>query len=126
MPYATFSSRKELVRWLLNNEAGQDVLRVANWVQNKRHQEYGEWLVPRTQYALVKAYDDGWLEVYGPRNLQVKVLTLPALNDPQMEIAQEAELDKDLPLPYAKIHYPSAKRATEMIPCSKSTTKTAS
>ena len=70
----------------------------------------------RTTYVLVKAWGDGWIEVFGERHVRAQVVGMPATDDLESERMAEEWVDLTLKPHYGAVNYPSWKRATEYIP----------
>ena len=70
----------------------------------------------RTTYVLVKAYGDGWIEVYAERGVRAKVVELPAPETAEQERLLEDWSNVNLSLPFRAIDYPSNKRAGGYVP----------
>lgn len=110
-----FTSFEGLTKWLIQTRFGAEVMRdVLHTRGGERF--YGEFidreLSCRPTYVLVKAFADGWVEVYGERHVRVNVLGLPCVETAGEEIELERWVDLSLKLPYQAVNYPSNKRAS--------------
>ena len=104
-----------LVWWLRATKPGKAVLReVLPFLPRDLLAEVLEQ--NRTTYVLVKAYGDGWIEVYGPRHVRVRIIELPATENAGQERLLEEWVSVNLNVPYAEIDYPSSRRAVGFVP----------
>lgn len=111
-----FSDLEHLTRWLVTTKWGQAVLRDALHSQQCAElvMEFAERdtdAKPVPTYVLVKAFGDGWIEVYGERHVRANVIELPATDDPEQEKLIDDWVGLNLKLPYQRIDYPSSRRA---------------
>jgi hypothetical protein len=110
-----FRDDEHLAKWLLNAKAGLTVLRDVL-------PDLPETLVRevlsrnRTTYVLVRAYGDGWIEVYGEKHVRAKVIGLPATETADQERLLDEWVPLNLSLPYQQIDYPSNRRACAYVP----------
>jgi hypothetical protein len=110
-----FRDDEHLEKWLLNAKAGLAVLRDVL-------PDLPETLVRevlsrnRTTYVLVRAYGDGWIEVYGEKHVRAKVIALPATETAEQERLLDDWVPLNVSLPYQQIDYPSNRRACEYVP----------
>lgn len=64
--------------------------------------------------VLVVLHDDGFVEVFGRDDVDVKVVNLPSL-PVRGEAKAEEWLDLTLPKPYKDVHWPGMSRATGFV-----------
>jgi len=105
----TFRSESDLLHYLTTSPRGKGILREActeKWITDEIL-EYN-----RTTHILVKAYRDGWIEVYGPKTTRARIVFLGRTTTfPEYEVTLERHLDSLLPTPYREVHYPGNRRA---------------
>lgn len=114
-----FTDLEHLTRWLVTTKWGAEVMRDALYSANgaRFYEEFVERelsvmeLPARPTYVLVKAFSDGWIEVYGERHVRAKVIQLPYAESAEEEMKLEEYVELCLKLPFKEIHYPSSKRA---------------
>ena len=110
-----FRDDEHLGQWLLNTRTGLTVLREAlpylpqNLVDEVIQRN-------RTTYVLVRAYGDGWIEVYGAKHVRAKVIGLPATECGEQERLIDEWVGLNVSLPYQQIDYPSNRRACAHVP----------
>lgn len=111
-----FSSFEGLVKWLTTTKFGQDAIREA--IYSPAGQKLLAELLEREQttHVLVKAWGDGMVEVFAERHVRVKVVGMPATDDPKEEVLAEEWLDVSLKPCFAGVNYPSWKRGGEYVP----------
>lgn len=117
--FLKFNTFEALVGWLTTTKWGADAMREAMYSRNgarfydefvQRELAMGE-LPPQPTYVLVKAFGDGWIEVYGERHVRAKVIELPAMGTVGQDAMIEEWCALNLKLPYQQIDYPSSRRA---------------
>jgi hypothetical protein len=70
---------------------------------------------PPRQQALVLVHADGFLEIFGPADLDVRVVDVPRVAPtPAAELAAEQYVEATVPLPYRQLHAPGNRRAMHM------------
>lgn len=118
-----FTDLEHLTRWLVTTKWGAAVMREALYSQNgsRFYEEFVERelsvmeLPAKPTYVLVKAFSDGWIEVYGEKHVRAKVIELPHAESAEAEIRLEEYVELCLKLPFKEIHFPSSKRAQVQI-----------
>lgn len=119
-----FDSFESLTRWLVTTKWGAEVMRDALYSRNgeRFYAEFVERelclidLPARPTYVLVRAFGDGWIEVYGERHVRAKIIELPATEIADQEKALDDWVGVNVKLPYQAIDYPSCKRAAAFVP----------
>jgi hypothetical protein len=97
----SFEDEAELAQWLQTTTQGRGIVQ--------------ECLASGRLWSrvLVKAYADGWIEVYGDHRTLVHIISLP--NSTQRLAEVEAYADNKTPYQYRTVNYPSYIRASEKI-----------
>lgn len=67
-------------------------------------------LIRKAAHVLVKLFSDGRVEVYGPRNVIVKVVELPGETTTEQDLLLEEWVEADLPQHYRDVHWPGSLR----------------
>lgn len=122
--FLKFNTFEGLVGWLTTTKWGAEAIREALYSRNgeRFYAEFVERelceieLPPQPTYVLVKAFGDGWIEVYGERHVRAKVIELPARRSADADKLIEEWVGLNLKLPYQQIDYPSCKRASGYVP----------
>lgn len=119
-----FKDLEHLTRWLVSTKWGQGVMRDA--IQSQHCSELVREMVERElatseakpvpAYVLVRAYGDGWIEVYGPKHVRARVVELPATESAEQEKLIDDWVSLNVRLPYQQIDHPSNRRATGYVP----------
>lgn len=117
-----FSSSDHLVRWLLTTPWGSTVMReaLASKQAAKYMAEYLERiddseLPSRPAYVVVEVASDGWVVVYGERNVRAKIVQRPSAQaSVAVRVAKLVDewIWLNLPKPYRSVYYPSMARTT--------------
>jgi hypothetical protein len=64
---------------------------------------------------LVLLYSDGFVEVYGEKHIDARIVNVPVASTPAGEILAEEYVELTIPRCYRDIYFPTAKRATELL-----------
>lgn len=70
--------------------------------------------IPQRQPVLVLVHSDHFVEVFGPRNIDVKVLDFPKVNTDSAVILAAQYIDLTIPMNYREIYWPDCRRAMHM------------
>ena len=108
-----FHNAENLLSFLTTSRYGKMLLREAVFGGQ------AEWLVNelldqnRASYVLVKAYHDGYVEVYGEKDVYAKIVLLGrSVTFPEHEVLLEKAVDGTLSPGHRSVHFPGMKRAS--------------
>lgn len=122
--FLKFNTFEALVGWLTTTKWGANAIREALYSRNgeRFYAEFVERelclmeLPARPTYVLVRAFGDGWIEVYGERHVRAKIIELPATENAAQEKLLDDWVSVNIKLPYQEIDFPSCKRAAAFVP----------
>ncbi|QDS97704.1 hypothetical protein [Adhaeretor mobilis] len=64
------------------------------------------------QHVLIVAHADGYLEVFGEKNLDIRISNIPLAHSREAERIAEDALELSLPRCYRQLYFPGKRRAT--------------
>lgn len=122
-----FSDFESLKRWLLTTKWGAEVMRDVlaskggarfydEFVQRELAMLDDADLPSRPAYVVVELAHDGWVQVYGERNVRARVVQRPGATEGSVRMANLVDewIWLSLPGPFREVYYPSAIRMTGM------------
>ena len=65
--------------------------------------------------VLVVLHDDGWIEAYAERHVDVRIITMPHMTTPEGERLADEYLGLTLPKRYRDLFWPSNRRAADLV-----------
>lgn len=112
-----FRNEDDLLHWLQTTNQGRGLLREALFSaqagSDARTVVSDIVKSERSHRVLIKAFSDGWLEVYGERHTQVYIIELPDSTQQLGKVEQYTE--SKLPWLYRELHAPGYLRETAKI-----------
>lgn len=114
MERLTFTSLEGVTKWLVSTKTGRAALRDAVYASPEIQDDLNDRQTPPA-YVLVKAWGDGWIEVFAEKHVRVQIIGLPATDDQEMERLADELASLSLKPPFVAVNWPSWKRATEYI-----------
>lgn len=70
---------------------------------------------PRREQILGIVHHDGWIELYGERHIDARIVMVPAMSTAAGEIAAEQYIETILPDCYRRLYWPGNLRAAAMM-----------